>query len=285
MSDLSSGTSRTLSAAASGLLGVLHEYLRRFTAAADGYDGSTSRAAILETAMAGYSELVTDERNIAPFAELERDRAAETAELVTALRARSARCAAVSEKYRALRLLEGRTGTGGYFDNVESCIEEEFGAVSPAGTSRVLLVGSGSFPMTLLNVAARTGAVAAGVDIDAEAVDLGRRVVRLLGGSYDITLDSRPVGELPFTRTATHIVFSSTVAAKYDLLHRLHAGTRDDVVVAMRFGDGLKSLFNYPMQDVDPARWRLLETVRRPDQVFDVAVYVKHDAGSEAGDA
>jgi hypothetical protein len=99
--------------------------------------------------------------------------------------------------------------------------------------------------------------------------------VSALGDSLDITLDGRPVEDIPFTEDATHIVFSSTVAAKYDLLHRLHPLTRDDVVVAMRFGNGLKSLFNYPMQDVDPQRWRLVETFRRPGQVFDVAVYVK----------
>ena len=194
---------------------------------------------------------------------------------MTDLRAQSARCAAVMEKYRALDLLAGRTEPSGYFTNVESCIEQEFGALAPTSTSTVLLVGSGSFPMTLLNIAQRTGATTAGVDVDVEAVDLARRVVQLLGAGLDITLEHVPADMAPVTRRATHVVFSSTVAAKYDLLHLMHPMTRDDVVVAMRYGDGLKSLFNYPMQAVDPQRWRLVETIRRPDQVFDVAVYAK----------
>ena len=268
-------TSPALSSGARDLLLSLHEYRRQFRAAADGYDGSTGRAAELERVMADYSAFVTDERGGALLAELERDGSVRVPDLVADLRAQSARCAAVMEKYRALKLLAGRAGSVGYFANVESCIEQEFGAVEPTSASKVLLVGSGSFPMTLLNVAERTGAAAVGVDVDAEAVDLGRRVVQLLGSGLDITLENVPAEDLPFTRRATHVIFSSTVEAKYDLLHRLYQTTRDDVVVAMRFGNGLKSLFNYPMQEVDRERWRLVETIRRRDQVFDVAVYVK----------
>ncbi|GAA1180889.1 class I SAM-dependent methyltransferase [Pseudonocardia alaniniphila] len=270
-----------LSGGARELLLSLHEYRRRFRAAADGYDGSTGRAAELEQVMADYSVFVTDERGGALLTELERDGSAGVPDLMADLRAESARCAAVMEKYRALKLLEGRAESAGYFANVESCIEQEFGAVELTPASNVLLVGSGSFPMTLLNLAERTGASAVGVDVDAEAVDLGRRVVQLLGSGLDITLENVPAEDLPFTRRATHVIFSSTVEAKYDLLHRLHPSTRDDVVVAMRFGNGLKSLFNYPMQEVDPERWHLIETIRRRDQVFDIAVYVKQLPGRE----
>lgn len=49
--------------AAPDLLRSLHEYRRLFTAAADGYDGSTRWAADLEATMADYSLFVTDERN------------------------------------------------------------------------------------------------------------------------------------------------------------------------------------------------------------------------------
>lgn len=256
------------------LLATLRGYRARFTAAADAYDGSTRGAAELEEVMAGYSELVTDARHEVPFLALQRD-APLTADLVAGLRAQSARCAAVLEKYRALRLLEGRAGAVGYFAHVESCIAEEFGALAPDAGSSLLLVGSGSFPMTLLNVAEQTGAAVAGIDIDVESVRLARRVVEHVRGTLDVTLEARPAEELPFTREATHVVFSSTVPVKYELLHALHEQTRDDVVVAVRFGDGLKSLFNYPMQAVDPERWQLVTTLRRPGQVFDIALYRK----------
>lgn len=265
--------SPALGGAAADLPGTLHEYLRRFTAAANGYDGSTRHAGELEELLADFSRFVTDPGNEAPFALFAA--AGGTPDLVEELRTQSARCVAVIEKYRALRLLEGQSGAEGYFANIESCIAEEFGAVAPTKDSKLLLVGSGSFPMTLLNVASLTGASTLGIDIDAESIALGRRVVALLGEGLDITLEGREIHELEFISAATHIVFSSTVPVKYDLLHQMHGLTRQDVVVAMRFGEGLKSLFNYPMQEVDPALWRLADTIRRPDQVFDIALYVK----------
>jgi hypothetical protein len=257
------------------LLLALIEYRQRFSALAQGYDGSTRRAAELEQLMGEYSAFVTDEHNRAPLTALEREGPADFAGLVADLRTHSAQCAAIMEKYRALDLLDGHARSAGYFDNVESCIEQEFGAFQLTSASTVLLVGSGAFPMTPLYVAERIGACVVGVDIDAEAVELGRRVVQRLGGGLDIRLENVPVESLPFTGEATHVIFSSTVEAKYDLLDLLHSRTRDEVVVAMRFGDGPKSLFNFPMRQVDQRKWRLVDTIRRPEQVFDIALYVK----------
>lgn len=257
------------------LLGSLTDYLRRFSALVDGYDGSTRRAAELEQLMAQYSAFITDDRNQMPLTALERDGSVDLVGLVARLRTQSARGASVMEKYRALELLDGRARPAGYFDNVESCIEQEFGAFELTSASKVLLVGSGAFPMTPLYLAARVGAVVVGVDIDADAVELGRRVVQRLGAGLDIRLEHVAVEALPFTGEATHVIFSSTVEVKYDLLDLMHLLTRDDVVVAMRFGDRLKSLFNFPMRQVDARRWRLVDTIRRPEQVFDIALYVK----------
>lgn len=268
------------------MLSSLHEYLQRFTALADQYDGSASGAAELEQVMADYSKFVTDASHEDAFGELELEQPPAFAELVTGLRAQSSRCAAITEKHRALQLLDGQVTSVGYFDNVEACIEQELGACPPTADSKVLLVGSGSFPMTPLHLARSTGARIVGIDIDAEAIGLGRQVVHLLGRDLPITLEHISVDALPFTGDATHVIFSSTVPVKYDLLDLMHPLTRDDVVVAMRFGDGLKSLFNYPMQEVDPKKWRLVETVRRPGHVFDVALYAKAPLfpGDRSGD-
>jgi len=34
-------------------------------------------------------------------------------------------------------------------------------------------------------------------------------------------------------------------------------------------------LFNYPMREVDENKWRLVENVIRPNQIFDIALYKK----------
>lgn len=253
----------------------LAEYLERFTTLVERYDGTTRHGAELEEIIDDYSRFVTDERNQEVLTRLEQEGAAELHRLVVDLRRQSARCAALMEKYRALKFLDGRVELAEYFHNIEAGIEEEFGSFQLTSASGVLLVGSGSFPMTPLYVARRTGATVVGVDIDAEAVELGRRIVKILGDGLPITLERVPVEDLPFTAEATHIIFSSTVEVKYDLLDRLYPLTREDVVVSMRYGDRLKSLFNYPMREVDQRKWRLVEKVLRPDRVFDIALYVK----------
>ncbi|ASW56910.1 class I SAM-dependent methyltransferase [Plantactinospora sp. KBS50] len=254
---------------------ALVRFSDRFVELVSKYDGTTRHAAELESVIGDYSSFVTDERNQEPWARLEGGGTAEFAVLVDDLRVRSAQCAAIIEKYRALNLLNGRAETDSYFENVESCIEEEFRMCRITSSSRVLLVGCGSFPMTPLHIATRTGAQVVGVDIDAEAVELGRRVLDMLGRDLDIRLENTPVEELAFTAHASHIIFSSTVRAKYDLLSAVHARTRDDVIVAIRYGDHLKSLFNYPMLEVDRTDWRLVERILRPDQIFDIARYAK----------
>ncbi|ATE55231.1 MULTISPECIES: class I SAM-dependent methyltransferase [Actinosynnema] len=254
---------------------LLDEHLTALRRAAASYDGTTRHAPDVERVVGDYSAFVTDPRHHAAWDALAHADPPWFAPLVDELRASSARCAAIMEKHRALDLLDGRTARAGYFDNVESCIADEFGAFHLTADSRVLLVGSGSFPMTPLRVARLTGARVVGVDIDPEAVELGRRVVRALGDGLDITLEPTPLPELPFTAEATHVIFSSTVSVKYDLLDALHATTRPDVVVAMRYGDRLKSLFNYPTRPVDPRRWVRSGSVLRPEHIFDVALYTK----------
>jgi hypothetical protein len=129
--------------------------------------------------------------------------------------------------------------------------------------------------MTPLLIARRTGAQVIGIDIDAEAITLGRKVVQTLGSELNIRLELSLLEDLAYTREATHIIFSSTVANKYELLDQLHALTNAQVVVAMRYGNQLKSLFNYPMRETDDRKWRLADNILRPHDVFDIALYQK----------
>ncbi|MEJ7167716.1 SAM-dependent methyltransferase, partial [Staphylococcus capitis] len=71
------------------------------------------------------------------------------------------------------------------------------------------------------------------------------------------------------------IIFSSTIPIKYDILDQLYELTNDNVVVAMRYGNGIKSLFNYPSQKTDDKHWYCVSQQTRPDQIFDIALYRK----------
>ncbi|MGF7031566.1 hypothetical protein J2T17_002477 [Paenibacillus mucilaginosus] len=258
---------------------ILSEYVEQFITLAGQYDGTVHSCLELERVIDQYSAFITNDANQEVWEEIHRDESGDMNQLAADLRRHSARCVGIMEKYRALKLLDGNAEMTDYFQNIESCIEEEFGGFRLTAESKVLMIGSGAFPMTPLFIAKRTGAAVVGIDIDEEAIELGRRVVDKLGSGLPITLAKVYVENLEYTKEATHIIFSSTVESKYDLLRQPHPITNEEVVVAMRYGDRLKSLFNYPMKAVDAHKWRLAEVLLRPDHVFDIALYTKAPSG------
>ncbi|GAE28731.1 class I SAM-dependent methyltransferase [Halalkalibacter hemicellulosilyticus] len=254
----------------------LKPFREKFGEFASLYDRTLLNSSELELLLDTYSSFIIDEDNKKRWEQLEQREWSELDPLVDELREQSARCVAVLEKYRALRLLEnGEIDIADYFKNIESCIEKEFGHFQVTADSKVLLVGSGAFPMTPLLIAKKTGAEVVGIDIDEEAIDLGRKVISKLGPDLSIRLENTFVENLDCTKELTHIIFSSTVASKYDILEQLYDLTEEHVVVAMRFGNQLKSIFNYPLQKVNTNKWRMVEQILQPTQVFDIALYQK----------
>lgn len=253
----------------------LNEFLQKFDDLEGTYDHTVNNCSELEILIDDYSKFITNEGNKEAWEQLELQESNDLSQLVVDVRKKSALCVAIMEKYRALKLLNGNAEITDYFKNIESCIEKEFGSFQITSESKVLLVGSGSFPMTLLLIAKRTGAEVVGIDIDDESIQLGRNVVKKLGNGLNIRLEKIAVEDLDFTKDVTHIIFSSTVASKYDILDQLHTLTNENIVIAMRYGDQLKSLFNYPMREVDGQKWKMVEKILRPDHVFDIALYKK----------
>lgn len=220
-----------------------------------------------------YSSFITNRNNEKHWNQLKQS--IEIIALIENLRNNSAVCIQIIEKYRALVLAYEKKGMSDYFRNIGDCIEKEFGDFQINSQSKVLMVGSGAFPLTLLMVAERTGAEVFGIDIDDEAIQLGRHVVNKLGSHLSIQIDQKSVGELEIIRQISHIIFSSTVSNKYDILDQLYGLTNQDVLIAMRYGNGVKSLFNYPMQKVDETKWHIVEEIIHPQSVFDVILYQK----------
>jgi hypothetical protein len=243
--------------------------------AIEDYDGTTRHAERLQAAIDDYSAFITNTNNQLYWSELSFMDHETLQPLAAQLRDTSARCVSIMEKYRALKLLNGEDDDREYFKNIETSIEKEFGSFTVSARSKVLLIGSGAFPMTPLLIAGRTGAEVTGIDIDGEALALGRRVTERLGPHLPIRQEHLSLEQLHNISEMTHIIISSTVSVKYELLDRLHAVAGPDVVVAIRYGNGLKSLFNYPMEATDERKWQLAETAIRPEHVFDVALYRK----------
>ncbi|WP_341302278.1 nicotianamine synthase family protein [Lysinibacillus sp. FSL H8-0500] len=251
----------------------LQSFVEKFTELI-GHDDQTLHYDVeLERVIDQYSAFIVDPYNEKIWESLEFSPM--VYHLVEELRQKSAYSVTIMEKIRAFRLLQHNEELTNYFQNIESCIQREFSHFAVTGSSKVLLVGSGSFPMTPLLIAKQTGAQVIGIDIDEEAVQLGRQVVGKVGDELNIQIDHCSVEELSVIHNITHIIFSSTVSCKYDILAQLYDLTNDDVVIAMRYGNGLKSLFNYPMEKVDPTKWHLVEQIFNPQQIFDIALYKK----------
>ncbi|MBO0997508.1 class I SAM-dependent methyltransferase [Bacillus sp. SD075] len=253
----------------------LDEFLGKFDDLGRRYDHTINNCSELEKVIDDYSKFITNKRNKETWEQMEHLESIDLSHLVVDLRKKSALCVAIMEKYRALKLQNGMDDVSDYFENIESCIEKEFGSFQITSKSKVLLVGSGAFPMTPILIAKRTGAEVVGIDIDEEAIQLGQNVVKKLGNGLNIKLEKTLVENLDFTEEATHIIFSSTVESKYDILDQLYTCSNDNVVVAMRYGNQLKSLFNYPLREVDGQKWIMVEKILRPEHVFDIALYKK----------
>ncbi|MGE7987547.1 nicotianamine synthase family protein [Lysinibacillus fusiformis] len=220
-----------------------------------------------------YSSFIINRDNEEQWANMKESK--EILLLTDNLRMNASVCVQILEKYRALLLSHEQESVTDYFRNIENCIDKEFGEFEITSQSKVLLIGSGSFPITLLMVAERTGADVFGIDIDDEAIRLGKHVVNKLGNHLTIHIDKKTVGELSVINQVTHIIFSSTVSNKYDILDQLYDVTNKGVLIAMRYGNGLKSLFNYPLQKVDDTKWLIVDEIMHPQHVFDVILYQK----------
>ncbi|MFD0588730.1 class I SAM-dependent methyltransferase [Paenibacillus sp. GCM10027627] len=261
----------------------LIQFLGRFVQADRKRESLSSLSPELQQTLDDYSGFMTDIHNQRLWDELKAGEVEELHALAVQLRDISARSVSTMEKIRAYKLLNGGNEGHDYFRNIEASIEKEFGSFTVSANSKVLLIGSGAFPMTPLLIAQRTGAEVVGIDIDPEAVELGKKVVERLGPKLPIQLENLSLERLQNIGEMTHIIISSTVSVKYELLDQMHSAACPDVVVAMRFGNGLKSLFNYPMEEVDNRKWRLAESIVRADHVFDVALYRKAGTPHQAG--
>ena len=235
----------------------------------------------LQNTIQRYQDFIMEDEHVALYEKWQNDYKDDARIVVKALQKITAMCVKYVENDHALKLIrddEQCNQDGSYLDNVASRIQEEFGMFDITDKDCVLSIGCGSYPMTLMQVFNETGAKTIGLDIDAQSIDYARAVKMRCLPDAPMELSTEPVTELASIKDVTHVVISSTVPVKYQILDDLYDVTNDDVVVAMRYGNGLKSLFNYPIQVVDPSKWHCVEILKQDDQIFDIALYHKNVA-------
>lgn len=139
-----------------------------------------------------------------------------------------------------------------YLDNYRDLTRLELHAVAghlPAPPRRMLFVGSGPLPLTAVMLAAHHGVAVDGLDLDPQAVDLGRQVTRALGvegvavRAGDV-LDAADLDGYDAVCLAALVGLDTTTKAR--VLAHVRARLRPGALVLVRSAHSLRGLL-YPV--------------------------------------
>ena len=175
------------------------------------------------------------------------------------------------EKYQSMCMRNDQLNISDYLNVLSSTVREEVKQFNIDCTSKVLFIGSGALPLSALLIAKESGAEVMCLDIDAEAVDLGRKLTECSGLESKVQFTSNSVKELEFLKKVTHILIASLVENKLELVDELKHMVNDNVKIVLRYGNGLKSLFNYPLEQDLSAEWDQTQ-LSRSNSIYDTLV-------------
>ncbi|MDE1463689.1 nicotianamine synthase family protein [Spartinivicinus poritis] len=140
-----------------------------------------------------------------------------------------------------------------YLQQLSDSIQWELKLAKVGSTSRVLFIGSGSYPLSAFTISQATGATVQGLDIDKEAVKLASDL------QQEMCKTNFVYGDLAIVFQAfrpTHIIIASLVEHKWEVLAQLRPLLSLSQKILVRFGNGLKSAFNYPFNPELSIGWK-----------------------------
>lgn len=174
------------------------------------------------------------------------------------LREVSARALGAVEKARARLVCAQKKWTTDdrYSLLLSASVREEWERVRARRGAKVMFIGAGAFPVSAFTIAREMSAEVLCVDIDEEAVRHAMELARYLELEEKIRYGNGFLCDPEFVGTATHVFIASLVPEKLDILRELRSRVRSDCRIVVRYGNGLKSLFNYPLDTEMLTDWR-----------------------------
>ncbi|MDO6706181.1 nicotianamine synthase family protein [Photobacterium sp. 1_MG-2023] len=161
-----------------------------------------------------------------------------------------------------------------YLDGLNHSASCEIEAAQIHRDSRVLFIGSGAYPLSAITIATLTQATVKGLDIDPDAV---RQARQLDTAQLRISFEHTELTLCLAQFQPTHIVIASLVEHKWEVLSTLRPSLTDSQKVLVRYGNGLKSAFNYPFNASLSLGWRS-QPVHSGSSLYDVVLMEKaHD--------
>lgn len=189
------------------------------------------------------------------------------------LRDAAARALGELEKIQAIHTYALRKSGSLYAHMVSAAFRQELIDMRIERDSKVVLIGAGSFPFSAMTIAEQTGAEVLCADIDAEAVFLGQHVIEASGLQANIRYPGMPLMEQSFLREATHVILASLVPDKASVLADWMPRLNGSAAIITRYGDGLKSVFNYPLEPRIAEDWQLIPLpVRQRSRLYDTLI-------------
>lgn len=173
----------------------------------------------------------------------------EVQELTRTVRETSIHALRLLEKHQAGHSQKDEIQLSKYIDLLSISLHSEWKCLQIDRESNVLFIGSGASPVSVLAIAQETGAEVVGQDLDKEAVDLAKQATAMNEAESRVTFTYQPLKELAYTKEATHIIVASHVENKHEVLEELRQLANSQVKILIRFGNGLKSLFNYTWRE------------------------------------
>ena len=160
--------------------------------------------------------------------------------LIKQLRETAVKALCLLEKHQSLCAKEHQIDISDYLHQLSESTKIELEKAGIDSKSRVLFIGSGSYPVSAFTISQLTGALVHGIDLDEQAVKMANQLN--LSTTFSCTdLITEFVSFRP-----THVVVASLVEHKWEQLRQLKPYLNHSHRVLVRFGNGLKSAFNYP---------------------------------------
>lgn len=180
------------------------------------------------------------------------------------------------EKYQSIRAQQVGLPVGQYLSSLAKTVRDEYNNFGIHSDSNVLFIGSGAFPTTALTIAKETGAAVICLDIDQEAITLSREVARASGLEEKISFFHGDIHAHHSFEGITHVFIASLVKDKHEVIEVLKEKVWEGTKVIVRFGNGLKSIFNYPIDNIITGNWvQTYIHTENSDRIYETLVLEK----------
>ncbi|WP_137790158.1 nicotianamine synthase family protein [Bacillus sp. E(2018)] len=230
---------------------------------------------LLKVKLDSLHHFMTDPTNLHRWQEWGEDK--DIMSLSEKLREASVQALCDMEKYQSVRTCNHQLNASEYITTLSQTVKHELDELHINDKSKVLFIGSGAFPISALTIASEKNTEVYCIDIDDEAVEMGRKVSEITGLQGKVRFSNSVRNDVHFAKKTTHVLIASLVRNKQEVLNELKDILQPHTKVILRYGNGLKSIFNYPLEMKVTKDWEL-QSVKRTDGIYDTMVLEKVDA-------